>query len=731
MLLSGRPYFLVLSALHANPGGISVDELCTQLESDLAMLEVYYILEILEQKGYLTEASSSLAPASCAFWNSHGIDVNRLQEVLSSQPIRLEAAAPGIDDYWLSLFTQAFQTTGIQLKQDAVLKVIVTDHYQRNELAAINRKHIDSGQPWLLIKPVGVEYWLGPLFVPGQTGCWECLNQRLEINNPINTFYKIQTHSRDNLPVPAAHIPSSLGMAADQAAIEIAKWLYHGTNTHLEGKILSFDTRSMRSTTHVLVKRPQCPVCGNAPDIHRLPPPLKLTQTAQYCTSRAGGYRERSPEDTLETYNYHISPITGIVRALKPYFSIKGAPVYNFSSGPNTALRSKTLYWLNSHIRSANGGKGKTPAQAKTGALCEAIERYCMTYQGDEPRIRASLQSLAVNGIHPNLCMNFSDRQYHEREETNRQCSKLFALVPIPFDSQEEMEWSPVYSLTEQRFKYMPTAFCYTQYPAEDESKLFSYPDSNGCAAGNTIEEAILQGFLELVERDSVAIWWYNRVRRPGVDLDSFEDPYFSHLTNYYESIGRRLYVLDISADLGIPAFAAVSYRPEEQRQNIMFGFGAHVDAKIAIERALVELNQLMPIAEAPGTDRHKGRYLTQEKTFTDWLNDATMDNQPHFAVTGNTSLKAADQYPALCEAGVHSALQYCLERAGEAGLETLVLDLTRPDVELPVARVFVPGLRHFWKRLAPGRLYDVPVKMGWLSSQLNEDDMNPIGLFI
>jgi ribosomal protein S12 methylthiotransferase accessory factor len=39
--------------------------------------------------------------------------------------------------------------------------------------------------------------------------------------------------------------------------------------------------------------------------------------------------------------------------------------------------------------------------------------------------------------------------------------------------------------------------------------------------------------------------------------------------------------------------------------------------------------------------------------------------------------------------------------------------------------------LRHFWKRLAPGRLYDIPVKMGWLDAPLKEEELNPIGLFV
>jgi ribosomal protein S12 methylthiotransferase accessory factor len=66
-----------------------------------------------------------------------------------------------------------------------------------------------------------------------------------------------------------------------------------------------------------------------------------------------------------------------------------------------------------------------------------------------------------------------------------------------------------------------------------------------------------------------------------------------------------------------------------------------------------------------------------------------------------------------------------CVRIAEEKGLETLVLDQTRPDTGLHVVKVFVPGLRHFWPRFAPGRLYDVPVSMGWLAAPLTEVQLN------
>ena len=93
-------------------------------------------------------------------------------------------------------------------------------------------------------------------------------------------------------------------------------------------------------------------------------------------------------------------------------------------------------------------------------------------------------------------------------------------MAPAPFDPSAKIEWSPVWSLRDQRFKYLPTSLLYFFYggPAAFQA------DSNGCAAGNTLEEAIVQGFLELVERDAYAIWWYNRLQRAEVDLSQFDD---------------------------------------------------------------------------------------------------------------------------------------------------------------------------------------------------------------
>ena len=72
--------------------------------------------------------------------------------------------------------------------------------------------------------------------------------------------------------------------------------------------------------------------------------------------------------------------------------------------------------------------------------------------------------------------------------------------------------------------------------------------------------EGIVQGFLELVERDLYAIWWYTRSQRTEVDLDQFDDPYIRDLRVQLAETGRRLWVLDITSDLGIPSYVALTH---------------------------------------------------------------------------------------------------------------------------------------------------------------------------
>jgi len=702
---------------------ITKGELLKEYRNFAEIQEGLLTLHQLEDSGYITTDPVVFPVEQSAYWESFGYDVSKLAGILNTKTISIKSLSK-LDT---SVIENMCTASGIQLAEKPDVAIVIVDDYLYPDLEDFNNKAIKENQDWLLVKINGATPLIGPLFTPNKTtsSCWKCLENRLLLHDQENRLYRAIKKTDTPLTRPLTSHPIAIQITASLLMLEIMAYLYHGNNKKLENQLIAVDTVSGKQNEHVVVKRPQCTVCGNKNLMQNYPNPIQLQRTSVQ-NNVHGGYRAVAALTTYEKYKHHVSSITGIVPYLKEYQSIDGAPIYNYGSGKNLALQSTSMFWLNQHVRSANGGKGRTSIQAKTGALCEAIERYSLMYLDKTYTVRTSMEKLEI-AIHPNTCMLYSDEQFKNRDYSNARNTKFYSLVPLDFDLNKITDWSPVYSLTEEQFKYLPSEYCFAQYPAADEKNLYAYPDSNGCAAGNTIEEAILQGYLELIERDAAAIWWYNRIQRPQVNLKSANNPFITEMIIYYERIGRSLYVLDLTTDLRIPVFVAISHcKKLENKDEVIYAFGAHVDVNIALERAIIELNQILPIVV-----KKKREYLTKDPVFLDWLNNARLKDEPYLVPLKDKEKNIANDYTKLCEATIFDSVQYCMHITKENGLETLVLDLTQPDIGLPVVKVMVPGLRHFWRRTAPGRLYDIPVKMKWLSTKNSESELNSWSIFI
>lgn len=159
-----------------------------------------------------------------------------------------------------------------------------------------------------------------------------------------------------------------------------------------------------------------------------------------------------------------------------------------------------------------------------------------------------------------------------------------------------------------------------------------------------------------------------------------------------------------------------------------MFGFGAHFDPKIALLRAVTEMNQMVFLSNA-ANPHTQARFSRQD--MQTWCQTATVENQPYLLPNPTAIPKLYSDYPQYWSDDCLKDVLTCVEIAAKYGLEMLVLDQTRPDIGMSVVKVMVPGLRHFWARFAPGRLYDVPVQLGWVKTALTEVQLNPIPMFI
>jgi ribosomal protein S12 methylthiotransferase accessory factor len=685
--------------------------------------EVYYRLRVMEERGYLESADDDDTTLSTnAFWSDMGLDGRAAVQRLAPSAVALE----GVGDVDLAACAEALREAGTDVDCEASITLVVTDDYLHPALEEFNTRALAEGRPWLLAKPGGTVIWVGPIFRHGEAGCWECLAQRLRGNREVESYVRQRLDKAVFAPATAT-LAAATALGVRLAAIEVARWLAAGPiEGSLEGILLTLDLATMQTRRHQLVRLPQCARCGGGGAPIGEPGPLYL-ETRRKRFVDDGGHRAVPPEETLARYAHHVSPLIGAVTELKRSAAADDPLLHVYVSGHNFALRSGDLGSLRRGLRSNSAGKGASDVQAQASALCEALERYSGVFRGDEPRVRSTYRRLGGRGIHPNACMLFSDRQLRERDAWNARKSN-FQVVPRPFDEEREDDWTPVWSLTSGEVRFLPTGYLYYGYPAQPGT--FDYwADSNGNSAGNCLEEAILHGFLELVERDAVAIWWYSRVRRPQVDLGSFDDDWIDAVARRYVALDRPLWVLDLTSDFGIPVFGAISRRIDKPAEDILVAFGAHLDPRIALRRAVNELNQFLPAVIHVGRDG--GDYAFDDPESLAWWRTATIAEQTYLVPDPSAPQRTLGSFPMLASDDLREDVLACQELVEQRGLEFLVHNQTRPDIGLPTAKVIVPGMRHFWARFAPGRLYNVAVELGWVPRPLSETDLNPIALFI
>jgi ribosomal protein S12 methylthiotransferase accessory factor len=666
--------------------------------------QVLHALRRLQERGILVENGSALTASEAAFWSPQGLERGGLGR-LSSTPVGLAVIEP----LEAAPLVRALRGAGVRAadaSDEGGLELVVGASYLEPRFLGRLREARSRGVACLAAKLEGQSAWLGP-FMTGGDGvpCPACLEQCLERNRPIANY--LARAGRDHVQPASGRLPVSVEVAAGFVALRLADCIVKGELSALSAKLLSLDLRSFQLTEHTVTRRPQCPECGSARWMHdQMLRPIALTER-EHVHGDDGGYRTISPEQTHERYRHLVSPVTGVLTSLGELRerSLALLPVYaaGYFVSPLTSAAESSETFDRTSL-----GKGRSHAQSRASALCEGLERYAAVWQGDEARVRKSFAALAPEAIDPRELQNFSERQYQTRTDK----SDRRRMIPLPFDPQQVLDWSPAWSLTHQARRWLPTAYCLTHAPTAPEERVATY-NPNGHAAGNCLEEAVLQGFLELVERDASAVWWYNRLERPCVDLHSFDDAFFRQVIDLDRSLGLDLHVLDLTHDLAIPVMVALGL--EERTGRYFMGFGCHLDAGLAVQRALTELHQVYDptgTGESPfkrGDFEHE-RFLRPSRT---------LPSTPASAFERPRGKSLAQ------------AIQYCVDAVARAGMETIVLDHTRPDIGLATVKVVVPGLRHFWPRLGPGRLYDVPHQLGWLERPLSESELNPVPLLM
>ena len=702
--LHGEVFCALATAI--GTGGKSFPQLAEEMSKRFPADQVEQALKRLMERGYLVPALPSSAVATDGLWASLGLPPGMAEKNLANCRVRVEAIeVKGVAD-----FSAALSELGVRVvKSSPDLTVTLVNDYLERKLAELNQQRVSNGSRWLIVQPSGAFPLVGPIFAPGDGPCWSCLFDRMIRNREVKGFLD---RGPAQLVAPSPLVRDTLGQSGIHfAALEVAKAIATGFRTDLNNHIFSQDLLGASMVKHYVATRPQCQTCGakRLRDPRRAPQPIEVTGGAKLVMT-SGGYRSVSARTTVAKHRKHVSPLTGVVTKLERIEA--DLPMNtNFFAKHNFSAPAQNVDQLRNGLTGGSFGKGSTAEQAEASALMESIERYSGIFQGDEIRMTRRFTDFAPGeAILPNDVLLFSDAQTHADHSTGDASEPQVTLAE--FDPSAKIEWSPVWSLRDGQFKYLPTGVLYFFYSGPSAFQA----DSNGCAAGNTVEEAIVQGFLELVERDAYAIWWYNRSQRNEVDLSQFNDSYVQDLKNQLADTGRKLWVLDITSDLGVPTYVAILHWMQNGQENIEFGSGAHFDKRIALLRTLTELNQFLSIGFMDGG--------TGEKPSLDGVTPLYLENYPFLTPIQNASLPSGLDFGALDN--TRDQVLACVDVARRAGLDFLVLNQTRPDVEVPVVRVIVPGLRHFYRRFGPGRLYDVPVRLGLRDQPIPENELTP-----
>lgn len=312
---------------------------------------------------------------------------------------------------------------------------------------------------------------------------------------------------------------------------------------------------------------------------------------------------------------------------------------------------------------STQQGKGITAEAARISALMESLETWTAEHLA-LPVVRASARGLG-------------DRAVDVR------------ALPRPrgrLDRGARWRWVEGWDLVSDRAVLVPEQ-------AVTLDTTFRAPpvfdiSSNGLASGNVLVEAIVHGLCEVIERDAEAAW-----RRAGGDrrivLDSITDPVCRALIDRITATGARVFVWDLGGIIPVIGCAIMEDPREPAWRTLGFyqGFGAHLVPEIAIARAVTEAAQtrLTYIAGARD-DFFPFDYAraTDPALLADlWNRLAAPCDDP----------AAFDELPRTASRSLREDLDVLLARVGPFAPQVIAVDLTHPELRVPVVKVLVPGL--------------------------------------
>lgn len=122
-----------------------------------------------------------------------------------------------------------------------------------------NSACFEAGIPYITMSHFPPIARVGPLYVPGKTGCFVCQEIGYRREYPL---FDIAVEQRRAKPSPAATLGPACGLIGGQVGMEVLHLLTGLSRPSTQGVAHIYDLRTMEVKREPVVPEPECPICG-------------------------------------------------------------------------------------------------------------------------------------------------------------------------------------------------------------------------------------------------------------------------------------------------------------------------------------------------------------------------------------------------------------------------------------------------------------------------------------
>ena len=377
-----------------------------------------------------------------------------------------------------------------------------------------------------------------------------------------------------------------------------------------------------------------------------------------------GTHRVIAPEKTIEN-NEDKLKIAGITRIADiTDLDRIGLPIYT-AIRPTAEEGAVSIY----------GGKGIAKDHARASAMMEGFERYSAERQDSDETTIATLKEISELG------------EFITPESLN---------LPKDFKKQNldsmKLEWSPAKDIISDKEYLIPTNAIYHPYIHGNECESLFKSNTNGLASGNVLEEAILHGIFEVIERDAWSIFELTHKNYAQIDLDSIESDIVNETIDKFESEGIKIKLMDFTADIKVPTIAASADDTVTRDAGLLtLGMGTHLDPEVAILRALTE------VAQSRATQINGAREDTVRADFAREAGYERMKRINKYYFRDEEEKISLSSIENKSTTSITKDLEIVKEELMANDIDKILYyDLTRPELDVSVVRVIIPEMELF-----------------------------------